>query len=313
MMFGRPSVTLTWPIDPVTGKVQTDHAPDGRRPGSGRGDHLPGAEPAPGRLDDEAAAIPGDGADGGIGKEARAVLARRVHMRRRYQQRIGETLAHEEAAPDHMLTEIRREAQYAGAVVDLAHHAERVLRGNLPFDELHLVGRFRDPEATAQPNAAVGAEPLLHRGPALLRLAYQLDGRPDAVDPVVREMRVDVDLEVQAPRVGAGSLAIEVAALDHRDVDAALCEIVRGRAADEAGAYDGDIRRAKHALRSCPVSETDLSLDPHPLGGKGDAGAAAGLAIDDDKAIEADPHAAEDPARRAGDRRDAQRAAASGE
>ena len=173
-------------------------------------------------------------------------VARRLRVGRRHQQRIGETLALQEAAPDDVRTEIGRDRR-AGSVVDTALDAHRVLRRDLLFDELHLLWSFGDPETAAEPDAAIGAESALHRGPTLLRLAHQLDGRPDAVDPVVREMRVDVDLEVQAPRIGAGSLAIDVAALDHRDIDPALCEIIRGRAADEPGADDGDIGRAKVA------------------------------------------------------------------
>src|SRR5262249_39676974 len=140
---------------------------------------------------------------------------------------------------------------------NFAHHAIGALGSNFLLDERHLLRRVGDPEPAAEPNAKVGIELGLDHRPTLGGLAYQGDCGTDPVDPVIGMVRVNIYLKVQAPRVHPRSFAVDLRAVDQRDLGASLCEIVGGSAAHQAAADDGNVGAAKyingHSARPLPI------------------------------------------------------------
>jgi hypothetical protein len=137
---------------------------------------------------------------------------------RRDLQRIGLALGRAEGAADHALGDIGRCAPQVIGGQHLDAEPVGALESGLALDVAQL--GLGDEDAAGERDLEVAAELGLQPGPDPDRLEHERNGRREVSRPAVAQAHEGFvrDLGVDAAGVAAGSLGIEVVALDQRDL-----------------------------------------------------------------------------------------------
>ena len=151
-------------------------------------------------------------------QQLRTVGDRRAGERGDGEQRVRLALERAQEAAGHLLRHVRRHPLELGAV-EQPRRRRRTTARSPPSARCRAAATRRgDEQPAADVDLEVGAQLLRQVLPELDGVAQQRQGRPELPRPVVPELqeRLVLDLPVQAARVAARRLGVQVVALDER-------------------------------------------------------------------------------------------------
>ncbi len=151
---------------------------------------------------------------------------------------VGLALCGAEGRGDDLLAQVRRAGLQLGAVEQHVVQAGRLLQRDLAAQPLDLLGGLGHHEAAVLRHTQIGTQLGLQARPGALRVQVQRDGLGRLARGLFAVLdHAVLELEMQAARVLARGLGVELVALDQQHLAASGGQQVGDRAAQQATAY----------------------------------------------------------------------------
>jgi hypothetical protein len=218
---------------PRTGAVDDAVGPQVALVGA-HGEAAPGVEPG----------VVVDRLHGDVGAQLRTVLGRADGVQRGDRERVGVPLARAVRRGEDPRRQERRALAQRVALDDLGLDARELLELVLVVQQLHLLGGLGDHPAAGLVQVDVAVELVVELLPQLVGLQAEpgVGEQPVAVGAGTGAAQlVDGELQVEAAGVGAGRLAVELAAVEQDHLDTGAGEVEGERGTGDAAADDGDV------------------------------------------------------------------------